>query len=190
MDILKDLILENETLQQAVPLILVAVVTWFVSTFWEKHQNSKLPNSHDVEVWERIKKNFDDSTLYFLEKQDLGAHFAYSNLDVFKHLFYERVLEKPDYIFIDKELTKLSDRLQDRLQDVATVIVNDISLLENNNTRAKVKERENEEYGEGRKNYMARVDNANAVFTNFLESYNDLNHAMNRKMNKKVKITS
>lgn len=121
IDILKEFVSGNFSLAQvmfiAIVSIIVQLLSWGVKELWSLYKNSRLPNEHDLQVWNRIQKHLDNDTLQFIKKQHFGNSFDDCYMKPLETLYFITSEDFPDYQFIEKKLAISFTQVTDSLKD-------------------------------------------------------------------------
>ena len=106
----------------ALCLLSYELIKGVVRLCWSFWLNSRKPNSHDKELWERISAILPPNTRTLLREHDFGVCFHKSATDPLYELYGKLEGASPEWAFINKKLERLKTNLLEQLDDLVETL--------------------------------------------------------------------
>lgn len=122
----------TDTLQWVITTI-VGILDKVAGRFWERDDRQV---AKDKEIIDQIIKILPIGTIQFLDKQDFGGTFNYSNVSPLT-TFLDHC-ERPDFFFINKKLESLRIKLRKSARDFSELLHDRADIINENTMAARI----------------------------------------------------
>lgn len=89
--------------------LFLSLLKWGAINIWKTWRESKLPNSHDLEVWQKINGKIDRAHIDYWKKHYVCDCFPSDLLHTLEDFIEEFKFSSPHTKFLDKKLEKQKD---------------------------------------------------------------------------------